>query len=195
MLEDELRGRTVVLERTLSISGYDVRGVDSSGAGLGEPIATVKGVTRIAGSWGFSVHDGQRLVLDVARKAPSLSLTPLYFVVDEANNVLGTFEHGKLGVRHWEITDNDGYDLGSIERRSPPILFLRWLLNRWFLEAIPLPFGYALVAGGVEVGSFRRKPQLRRRYLLDLSQDAEGRLNPLLALGIAIVLAEMEEHD
>jgi hypothetical protein len=193
VLEDELRGGTVVLERTMSFVGYDIRRVDASGAGVGEPIAKVMGGTRISGYGGLEVFEGDRLVVEVARK--SFGLANLYVVVDGDAKALGTLQHGQMGARHWDIADADGNELGSIERRSPPLLFVRQLLNWMLLAAMPLPYRYALLAGGVEVGSFRRKAEMRRRYLLDLTLDPNCRLSPLLALAAGIQLAELEEQS
>jgi len=196
MLEEELAGHVVVLERRIGLlDTYDVRRTDSSGASVGEPIAEVTWGTHIRDYAGYHVLEGDRWVLEVVRKQLSLAIRPLYVVTDGADGALGTFQHETLTAKRWQISDADGTQLATLERRSPPLGLLRAVLNRFFLAAVPLPYRFVFLSDGVEVGSFRRLAKPRHRYALDLTADPDGKLDPRLALAVGIELATIEQVD
>ena len=79
-------------------------------------------------------------------------------------------------------------------RSTLPLGFPRSLLNFVGLYAIPLPYEFTINSAGLPLGTFRRLPQLRHCYLLDLSGGSGKRLDRRLAFSFAIVMAEFEDR-
>jgi hypothetical protein len=193
MLEGELAGGTVLLQGAVGLThAYDLYRADASGVGNGEPIAKVIRGTRIAGYGGLHVSAGDERILDVGR--PNLSVSPraVHPVISGDDRALGSFQRESLTHLRYRIDDAEGAELATAERRSPPLGGIRGVLNHFFLEWIPLPFRFAFLADGSEVGSFRRVARVRRRYVLDLSGDPGGKIDPRLFLALAIDLAERD---
>lgn len=93
------------------------------------------------------------------------------------------------GGGRWIVTDHDGNELLVAERSSWVPLFLREVVERLFLQLLPLPYVFALRAGDRRVRSFARRRTIRRRSVLDLTG---GAVDQRTALALAIVIAEAE---
>jgi uncharacterized protein YxjI len=61
-------------------------------------------------------------------------------------------------------------------------------------EYVPVPYNFRLLADGREVGSMNRKFQIRDRYVLDLSDDADRRIDRRLAVALAIALDALQSR-
>lgn len=90
----------------------------------------------------------------------------------------------------WEVWDGSGTLVATAQERS-----IALALARRLVDAVPLPIPYTFevrALDGTPLGTFRRLLTLRDRYVLDLSADADRRIDRRLALALAVALDALQ---
>ncbi len=86
----------------------------------------------------------------------------------------------------WAILDEREQEVGSAEERSVVVALVRRFTD------LPLPYHFTVRADGREVGEVRRRFGLRDRYVLDLSRDAERRIDRRVGVALAVALDALQ---
>jgi uncharacterized protein YxjI len=122
-----------------------------------------------------------------------------YDVTDASGARIGILEKvfGKSLLRStWRILGPDEQEVALAQERSYPMAILRRLID--FVPDvggfIPIPYNFDILVGGAAAGRMDRKFQLRDRYVLDLSDDPERRIDRRLAIALAIGLDTLQNR-
>jgi uncharacterized protein YxjI len=122
-----------------------------------------------------------------------------YDVVDAADGKIGTLHHvfGKSLFRStWSVSNATDQEVAVARERSQIAAILRRVID--FVPdyggLIPIPYNFEILAGDRVIGGMDRKFQLRDRYVLDLSGDAEKTLDRRLAVALAIGLDTLQNR-
>ncbi|HEX4678834.1 MAG TPA: hypothetical protein VH210_06490 [Gaiellaceae bacterium] len=122
-----------------------------------------------------------------------------YDVVDAQQGNIGLLEHvfGKSLFRStWRVSTPEGEEIAIARERSQVLAIARRVID--FVPdiggLIPIPYNFDLVTGERVIGRMDRKFQLRDRYVLDLSGDAEKALDRRLAIALAIGLDTLQNR-
>jgi uncharacterized protein YxjI len=111
---------------------------------------------------------------------------------------IGVLEHvfGKSLLRStWKVTDADGGEVVTAQERSMPMAIARRVADFVpYGEWLPIPYNFDLMMDGGVIGHMNRKFQLRDRYVLDLSGDAERKLDRRLGIALAIGLDTLQNR-
>jgi uncharacterized protein YxjI len=115
-------------------------------------------------------------------------------VLDDQGAVIGLIEKDfarSLLRSHWHVRDANGVELFEGYEANLPVALIRRFagaLSDWLSVLTWLPFNFALMREGEQLGSYRRVlGKLRDRYVLELEeglQDADRRL--VLAFAVAL---------
>jgi hypothetical protein len=122
-----------------------------------------------------------------------------YDVVDAQEGKIGLLHHafGKSLLRStWNVSNALDQDVAVARERSQAMAILRRAID--FVPdyggLIPIPYNFDILAGDRVIGTMNRKFQLRDRYVLDLSGDAERVLDRRLAIALAIGLDTLQNR-
>jgi uncharacterized protein YxjI len=123
-----------------------------------------------------------------------------YDVIDAQEGNIGLLEHvfGKSLFRStWRVSTPEGEEIAIARERSQALAIARRVID--FVPdvggLIPIPYNFDILRDGAGVvGRMDRKFQLRDRYVLDLSDDAEKRLDRRLAIALAIGLDTLQNR-
>jgi uncharacterized protein YxjI len=122
-----------------------------------------------------------------------------YDVTDGAGTRIGVLEKvfGKSLLRStWRILDANEQEVAMAQERSVPMAILRRLID--FVPDvggfIPIPYNFDILVDGTAAGRMDRKFQLRDRYVLDLADDPERRIDRRLAIALAIGLDTLQNR-
>jgi hypothetical protein len=111
---------------------------------------------------------------------------------------IGLLEHvfGKSLIRStWRVLDSQEQQVAVARERSVPMAIARRLVDFVpYGEWVPIPYNFDLLVDDSAVGYLNRKFQLRDRYLLDLSGDADRRIDRRLAIALAIGLDTLQNR-
>ncbi len=97
----------------------------------------------------------------------------------------------------WQVLDPADNVVATAQESS---VFLAVLRRGWnFLPVVGdvpflLPFHFEIAVGGSRVGTYRRLPALRDRYLLDLSGDSERLIDRRVALAFTVALDALQDR-
>ena len=112
-----------------------------------------------------------------------------YDVTTPAGEPIGVLEKvfGKSLLRStWRVLDPDGQEVAGAQEANMAIALVRRLID------LPIPYHFTITAGEAQIGELRREFSFRDRYTLDLSRDAERRLDRRLAVALAIALDALQ---
>jgi len=122
-----------------------------------------------------------------------------YDVVDATDGKIGVLHHvfGKSLLRStWSVSDAQEQEVAVARERSQAMAILRRAID--FVPdvggLIPIPYNFDILAGEGVIGRMDRKFQLRDRYVLDLSADADKVLDRRLAIALAIGLDTLQNR-
>jgi uncharacterized protein YxjI len=122
-----------------------------------------------------------------------------YDVTDGAGTRIGVLEKvfGKSLLRStWRILDANEQEVAMAQERSVPMAVLRRAID--FVPEvgglIPIPYNFDILVDGAPAGRMDRKFQLRDRYVLDLSDDPDKRIDRRLAIALAIGLDTLQNR-
>ena len=95
----------------------------------------------------------------------------------------------------WKVTDADGGEVVTAQERSLPMAIARRVVDFVpYGEWLPIPYNFDLLMDGRVVGHMNRKFQLRDRYVLDLSDDHERKLDRRLGIALAVGLDTLQNR-
>jgi uncharacterized protein YxjI len=97
----------------------------------------------------------------------------------------------------WRIYDDAGTEIGWARERSLFVALLRRFVGfipfiGGFADLAPIPYHFDYFAGDVQIGGLERIIGLRDRYRLDVSGDAERRIDRRLVLALAVGMDAMQ---
>jgi uncharacterized protein YxjI len=111
---------------------------------------------------------------------------------------IGMLEHvfGKSLLRStWRVSDAQEQEVAVAQERSVPMAIARRVVDFVpYGEWVPIPYNFDLLADGRVIGHLNRKFQLRDRYVLDVSGDAERHVDRRLAIALAIGLDTLQNR-
>ena len=122
-----------------------------------------------------------------------------YDVLDAGGVSNGRLEHlfKKSLIRTtWRIVGADETEVALAHEKSQAIAIARRVVDFVpYGEWIPIPYDFVLLDGDRELGHFTRKfLSVRDRYVLDLSHDADRRLDRRLAIALGIALDALQNR-
>ncbi|HYP24961.1 MAG TPA: hypothetical protein VEV43_15445 [Actinomycetota bacterium] len=95
----------------------------------------------------------------------------------------------------WRLLDAEEQEVGMAFEKSAPVALLRRAIDLVpYGELIPIVFHFTITAGGQPVGGLRRPIGLRDRYILDLSGDADWRIDRRTAVALGIALDALQSR-
>ena len=122
-----------------------------------------------------------------------------YDVVDAQEGKIGQIHHvfGKSLLRTtWSVSDAEGQEVAVARERSQAMAILRRGID--FVPdvggLIPIPYNFDLLHGDQVIGRMDRKFQLRDRYVLDLTDDPDRRIDRRVAVALAIGLDTLQNR-
>lgn len=122
-----------------------------------------------------------------------------YDVTDAAGAPVGRLEHlfkKSLFRSTWRLVGPDDAEVAIAQERSQLLAIARRVVD--FLpygEWVPIPYDFVLADGDRDLGHFTRKlMSIRDRYVLDLSGDADRRLDRRLAIALGIALDALQNR-
>ena len=111
---------------------------------------------------------------------------------------IGVLEHSfrkSLFRSTWQVTEANGGEVATAHERSLPMAIARRLVDFVpYGEWVPIPYNFDLLMDGRVIGHLNRKFQLRDRYVLDLTDDHERKLDRRLAIALAIGLDALQNR-
>jgi uncharacterized protein YxjI len=122
-----------------------------------------------------------------------------YDVTSADGTPIGVLHHqfGKSLLRStWSIQDPAGSEVAVARERNPVTAVLRRVIDfagDWG-ALVPIPYNFDILGGQDVIGKMDRKFQFRDRYVLDLSGDAERRLDRRLGIALAIGLDALQNR-
>jgi len=122
-----------------------------------------------------------------------------YDVHDAAGQPIGVLEHQfrKSLIRtHWRILTPADEEVAVAQEKNAFIALARRVVDFVpYGEWVPIPYDFHIHSGEREVGHFTRKfLSVRDRYVLDLSGDAERRVDRPLAIALGIALDALQNR-
>ena len=122
-----------------------------------------------------------------------------YDVVDVQDGTIGLLEHlfkQSLARTTWRVSNAAGEEVAVARERSLPMAILRRVIDFApdYGGLIPIPYNFDILAGDQAIGRMDRKFKLRDQYVLDLSSDAERKLDRRLAIALAIGLDTLQNR-
>jgi uncharacterized protein YxjI len=122
-----------------------------------------------------------------------------YDVVDAQEGKIGLLHHvfGKSLLRStWSVSNALDQEVAVARERSQAMAILRRVID--FVPdyggLIPIPYNFDILAGDRVIGTMNRKFQVRDRYVLDLSTDADRVLDRRLAIALAVGLDTLQNR-
>ena len=93
------------------------------------------------------------------------------------------------------MSESDDGEVATAQERSLPMAIARRLVDFVpYGEWVPIPYNFDLLMDGRVIGHLNRKFQLRDRYVLDLTDDHERKLDRRLAIALAIGLDALQNR-
>ena len=138
----------------------------------------------------------KRKVLRVIQEKKIELLNATYSVTDATGTRIGTFRKNHLrGLlrKRWECSDSRGNALFIAHEDSIAHALLRRLIGPFF-GLLRLNFIFCDVHNGSVLGEFNRSFTILDRYVLDMSRDAENRIDRRLALAMGVMLDSGERR-
>jgi uncharacterized protein YxjI len=123
-----------------------------------------------------------------------------YDVVAADGSPIGRLEHifGKSLLRStWRIVGADETEVGIAHERNVYLAIARRVIDfvPYVGGLIPIPYDFVIEDGEKQLGHFTREfMSVRDRYTLDLSGDAERRLDRRLGIALAIGLDALQNR-
>jgi uncharacterized protein YxjI len=122
-----------------------------------------------------------------------------YDVTDAMGAPIGRLEHlfKKSLIRStWRLVGADEAEVAIAHEKSQALAIARRVVDFVpYGEWLPIPYDFVLLDGDRELGHFTRKfMSVRDRYILDLSEDTERRLDRRLAIALGIALDALQNR-
>ena len=87
----------------------------------------------------------------------------------------------------------DEQEVAWAQEKSAPVALFRRVQNFVpYLDLIPVPYHFTILAGTRPVGELRRLIEVRDRYVLDLSGDPGREIDRRLAIALAVALDALQ---
>jgi uncharacterized protein YxjI len=122
-----------------------------------------------------------------------------YDVVAADGSPIGRLEHlfkQSLLRSTWRIVGADESEVAVARERNQVLAIARRVVD--FLpygEWLPIPYDFVIADGAHELGHFTRKfLSMRDRYVLDLSNDSDRRVDRRLAIALGIALDALQNR-
>ncbi len=146
----------------------------------------------------FFAEEDEREELFRIKARQVFELGGRYDVTTPEGERIGTLEKafGKSLLRStWRVLAGDEQELAVVQERSLPVALLRRVIDVVpYGELIPIVFHFTITSNGRDVGELTRRWGIRDRYDLDLSADAERRIDRRLAVALAIALDALQSR-
>lgn len=186
------------------VNRYLVSAVAADGNSPGEPLCEVRQKRmKIREQITFSAPDadgdGEPVLLLRSRHVFEVrGVTDVLLPGGEPLGALRKVFGASLVRSTWEVQDPSGVVVAVAREASVPIAVLRRIWGQIpYVGGVPflLPFHFNIAApDGRPLGTYRRLPALRDRYLLDLSADVERRLDRRVAMALTIALDALQDR-
>jgi uncharacterized protein YxjI len=120
-----------------------------------------------------------------------------YDVADASGEPIGVLHHvlrKSLFRSTWDVSGANGTTAIAHERSLPLAIARRLIDFVPYGGWIPIPYNFDVLLDDRVIGSLNRKFQLRDRYVLDLTEDHDRRIDRRLAIALAIALDALQNR-
>jgi uncharacterized protein YxjI len=120
-----------------------------------------------------------------------------YDVADASGEAIGVLHHvlrKSIFRSTWEVAGANGTTAIAHERSLPMAIARRLIDFVPYGGWVPIPYNFDVLLDDRVVGSLNRKFQLRDRYVLDLTDDHDRRIDRRLAVALAIGLDALQNR-
>ncbi len=185
---------------SLMVNKYKVSSVDPGG-NEGEPLLYVAQKR-------MKIREEINLFVDEEQKQPALQIKARNVFEFRGRSevkladgtVIGQLQKvfGKSLFRStWQLLDADGNTVAMAQEKSVTVAIFRR-----FGDMIPyvgfisdlVPFHFDIIIGAQKVGEYTRQMSVRDRYVMDLTGDAERRVDRRVAVAFAIALDALQDR-
>lgn len=183
------------------VNKYDISTLGKDGNSAGEPICFVKQKRmKIREEINFFADENEGELLLRLKKRNIMEFHGATDVLLADGSVIGQLrkDFGKSLLRStWQISDASGNVIASARERSMPMAVLRRI---WgfipYLGDMPffIPFHFEIRIGDTVVGHYNRPPGITDRYVLDLSGDADRRIDRRVAMAFTVALDALQDR-
>lgn len=192
-VDPNLQDRFFLSQRfTLVVNQYEVSTLGADEKSAGEPVCFVE-QRRMKLKEDLRAFDDDSKTAEVFRIKAQQVWDPRarYDVTDPDGTHLGQLQKvfGKSLLRStWRIYDPDGNEIASARERSLVVALFR-RVSSWIPyvgDFLPIPYHFDYFVGDQRIGGLERILGVRDRYRLDVSGDAEHRLDRRVVLALAV---------
>ncbi len=146
----------------------------------------------------FFSDEGETRELFRIKARAVLELGGRYDVTADDGTRIGVLEKvfGKSLLRStWRLLDGAEQQVALGHERSMPLAIARRVVDLVpYGEWVPIPYNFDILVGERVVGGLTRKFQLRDRYVLDLSGDADGAIDRRVAIALAVGMDALQNR-
>lgn len=185
----------------LVLNKYDISTVAEDGKSPGEPICHVRQKRmKIREEINFFADEDQKELVLQLKKQNIMEFHGAVDVKLPDGTVIGQLRKAfakSLLRSTWEILDSNGNVVATAQERSMALAVLRRIWGMIpYLGDVPffIPFHFEIMIEGQVVGSYTRPPGLTDRYILDLSDDSERRIDRRVALAFTVALDALQDR-
>lgn len=119
--------------------------------------------------------------------------------VSAGDSRIGVLSHrfkASLVRSTWHVGDGDEREVALARERSLPGAIARRVVDfvPYVGEFVPIPYNFDVLVDGRVVGSLNRKFKVRDQYVLDLSGDADRRIDRRVAVALAVALDTLQNR-
>jgi hypothetical protein len=178
---------------------YRISTLGADGASAGEPVAFVRQKKlAIKEDIRFFADETESQELFRLKGRQVFDVRGRYDLTSPDGERIGSLEKvfGVSLVRStWRIHGANEELVGMAKERSMPVALLRRAIDFVpYGEFVPVLFHFEIQVDGRDAGELRRPVGFRDRYILDLSDDPERRLDRRLAIALAIALDALQSR-
>jgi hypothetical protein len=178
---------------------YRISTLGADGSSPAEPLAFVRQKKlAIKEDIRFMADEEEREELFRLKARQLMEFRARYDVILPNGTIIGTLQKvfgASLLRSRWRILGPTEEEIAQAYERSMPVAILRRAIDFVpYGDFIPILFHFTIDVNGREVGGMRRPIGVRDRYILDLSGDADRRIDRRVAVALGVALDALQSR-